>query len=134
MDENIHHAEQNIRRMWHCNILIGQDQSYRPYSHLKEFRSNPITIYVAFAHLAKSVMEIKYRCKQTIDLEDFIMGFEKQETHKSIEAIVHYKSGRTERFMSLLNKDQRPRNDFRDRMKALSEFPTVTKIEYVKHK
>lgn len=61
------------------------------------------------------------------------MAFE-GEIYKTIEAIVHYRRGRTERFMSLLNRDQLPRKDFRDRMLQLKEFPTVVKIEYVRHK
>lgn len=78
-------------------------------------------------------MDDEYRCHLTIDLEEYIMSFDKPDKYDNIEAIVHYKSGRTEIFHSRLNNNQQPRKAFCERMQALKDFPTVTKIDFRKY-
>lgn len=78
-------------------------------------------------------METKIeRCKDTIDLEEYI-AMKNQEQHTHVKAEVIHKSGRTETVYGKLNKDQLPDKTFQRKLSALRQFPTVTDIKTTKY-
>lgn len=73
------------------------------------------------------------RCKDTIDIEDFIAMQDKKEQPTKIKAIVTYKSGRTEEVHGKINKSGIADAKFSKAVSAAKAFPTVEKVQVEKY-
>jgi len=73
--------------------------------------------------------DIHKKCKQTIDLEDFIM--EQQKKTRAI-IVATYKSGRTEEFYCKLLKGELLPKKYMQIFDDLRQFPTVDNVKIIK--
>lgn len=77
-------------------------------------------------------MDEKYRCKETVDLEELIAMKVSDDKPKNVEAKVLYVSGREEIVRGKLNQNGMADQKFQSKLNKLRTIPTVKDIKITK--
>ena len=72
----------------------------------------------------------EYRCKETIDLEEFL---KMSEVPTKAKATIIWNSGREEEIVSELNKGGEFKKSFSDKINEYRKFPTVKSVNVTKY-